>query len=247
MIKIKISRNLYVNLNSLLRVKWLKYYPVLIVHEKFERSVKWILRIIAVIGIGTSVLTIGQWYLSLGLTIIITLIEQFFEKSVFEYTTMIFQIPPPFDIDYEQWKSNGFLIPKNTQGKDLPHFGPAYQDESYAVKFFTYLRTWINNNSNDDIENNLVISLIIEPGDEYTTYIYANPARKRLEPLFKILAEENKYEKKGKKQQKFIAQSIFWHTLDFKDGYLINTSLKYITQKCHSISPLQFCSHLSFH
>ena len=227
MIKIKVSKDLYVNLNSLLRIEWRRFYPVLVVHEKFEKSVKLILRIIAAIGIGTSVLTIDHWYFSLGFALIIFLIEQFFERSVFEYTTMVFQLPPPFDIEYGQWRGNGFMIPRFPDGMDLPHFGPAYVDESYAAKFFMYLRTWINESSNDDMENNLVVSLIIEPNEEYTTYIYANPGRKRLDPIFKILAEESKYEKKGKKQQKFITQSIFWHTLDFKEGYHIKNFLKF--------------------
>jgi hypothetical protein len=225
MIKIKVSKDLYVNLNSLLRFEWRRYYPVLIVHEKFEKTVKWILRIFAAIGIGTSVLTINHWYYSLGLALIIFLIEQFFENSIFEYTTMILQPPPPFEIDYGQWKGNGFMIPKYPDGDDLPYFGPSYIDESYAIKFFKYLKTWINDNSNDDIENNLVVSLIIEPSEEYTTYIYANPGRKRLDVLFKIFAKESQYEKKGKKQQKFIAQTFYWHTLDFKEGYHIKQFL----------------------
>ena len=48
---------------------------MLVVHEKFEKSVKLILRIIAAIGIGTSVLTIDHWYFSLGFALIIFLIE----------------------------------------------------------------------------------------------------------------------------------------------------------------------------
>ena len=225
--KIKISKNLYVNLNTLVKIEWRKYYPVLVVHERFEKILKWILRIIAICGIATSIFSIPVWYISLGLAIVVALIEQFFEKTVFEYTTMVIQPFPDFELDYSQWKTNGFLIPKEKDSKDLPHFGPAFMDEKYAKNFFRYLRTWIDNNSNDDKENNLVVSIIIEPNDKYTTYIYANLGRKRLNNMFKFMNNVSKLEKYGKRQQQFITQMFYWNTLDFKDGYYIKQFLDF--------------------
>ncbi len=225
--KIKISKNLSVDSSTLIRFEWRKFYPAIIIHEKFEKVLKWTLRAIAIIGIASSVITINQWYISLGLSILIFLIEQFFEKTAIEYTTMIVQPPPDFEIDYGQWKTNGFMIPNEKNNSELAYFGPTYVDKEYAIKFFRYLRSWINNDSNDDIENNLIVSLVIEPDEEYTTYIYANLGRKRLDYMFKFLGDQSKLEKYGKRQQQFIAQMFYWNTLDFKDEYFIKKFLDF--------------------
>ena len=225
--KIKVSKNLYVNSNTLFRLEWRKFYPVLVVHEKFEKILKWILRIIAIGGIATSVISIPVWYFSLGLAIIIVLIEQFFERTIFEYTTMIVQPFPEFEIEYAQWKTNGFMLPKKKNDEDLPYFGPSYQDETYATNMFKYFTSWIDDSSNDDKDNNLIVSLIIEPNKEYTTYIYANLGRKRLDNMFKLLGDMSRLEKHGKRQQQFITQMFYWNTLDFKDGYYIKKFLEF--------------------
>ncbi|WP_304063769.1 hypothetical protein [Pedobacter glucosidilyticus] len=225
--KIKIGKDLYVNSNTLIRIEWRKWYPALVIHEKFERIVKWILRTIAFVGIATSVISISEWYLSLGFSILIFLIEQFFERTVIEYTVMVFQPPPDFEVEYGQWKTNGFMIPKEKNGVELAHFGPSYLSEEYAQKFFDYLREWVNDSSNDDKENCLVVSLVIEPNEKYTTYFYANLGRKRLDYMFKAFEDASKLEKYGKRQQNFIAQLFYWHTLDFKDGYFIKQFLDF--------------------
>lgn len=225
--KIKIGKDLYVNSNTLVRIEWRKWYPALVIHEKFEKIVKWMLRVIAFVGIATSVISINEWYLSLGLSLLIFLVEQFFERTIIEYTAMVFQPPPDFEVEYGQWKTNGFMIPKERNGIDLPHFGPSYLSEEYAEKFFNYLRSWVNDSSNDDKENCLVVSLVIEPNEKYTTYIYANLGRKRLDYMFKVIEDSSKLEKYGKRQQNFIAQFFYWNTLDFKDGYYIKQFLEF--------------------
>ncbi|MGE0566620.1 MAG: hypothetical protein AB7O73_01615 [Bacteroidia bacterium] len=199
----------------------------MVIHERFEKILKWVLRLIAFIGIATSVIAIDQWYVSLGVTILIFLIEQFFETTAIEYTTMVVQPFPDFEVKYDQWKTNGFMIPQEKNDAGLAYFGPAYADKEYAIKFFQYLRSWVNHSSNDDTENNLVISLVIEPNEEYTTYLYANPGRKRLDTMFKFMGNQSKLEKYGKRQQEFIAQMTYWNTLDFKDGYFIKKFLDF--------------------
>ncbi len=225
--KIKIAKDLYVNSNTLVRFEWRKFYPVLVVHEKFEKILKWILRIIAIGGIATSVISIPVWYLSLGFAVVIALVEQFFERTIFEYTTMVIQPFPNFELDYGQWKTNGFMIPKEKNDQYPAHFGPSYQDEYYATNMFRYFKSWIDNSSDDDKDNNLIVSLIIEPNEEYTTYIYANLGRNRLDNMFKFMRNESRLVKYGKRQQQFITQMFYWNTLDFKDGYNIKKFLEF--------------------
>lgn len=221
--KIKIAKDLYVELYTLVRVEWTKFYPVLVVHERFEKWVKWILRSLAFIGIATSVITIEQWYNSLILSIIIFLVEQFFERAIFEYTTLVIQPFPDFEIDYGQWKTNGFLLARNNT--DLSYIGPAYEDADYAKKFFSYIKMW-NSNMDEDKDNNVIISFVIEPNEKYTTYIYPNTETKKIDKFFKKAAKKNALKKYGKRQQQFVAQMIFWHTLPFRDGSFIKTFLQ---------------------
>jgi hypothetical protein len=225
--KIKVKKDLYVELNTLVSIEWKKYYPVLVVHEKFEKILKWITRIITLIGILSSVFTISPWYCSLGIAILIFLFGLFFERAILEYTTMVFQPPPHFEIDYGQWKTNGFMLPLGKNASDLAYFGPSYLNKEYAINFFKYLRTWIDNESNDDVENNLIVSLVIEPDEEYTTYIYANLGRKRLDQMFKVMKDISKMEKYGKRQQQFFSQLFYWNTLDFKEGFYIKKFLEF--------------------
>ena len=224
--KIKISENIKVDSSTLVRLEWRKLLPVLIVHEKFGNKIKWILRTIAFIGIATSLITIDKWYFSLGLSVLIFLVEQFFEKTIFEYTTFVVQPFPDFTIDYSQWKTNAFMIPMAENKEALCYVGPSYQEKEYAIKFFNYLQSW-NSGNNIDTDNNIVLSFIIEPNERYSTYLYANTGRKNLNEIFKTAAEQNKFDKYGKKQQQFVMQMVYWHTLDFKDGYYIKQFLEF--------------------
>jgi len=140
---------------------------------------------------------------------------------------MIVQPFPDFEIENGQWKTNGFMLPREKNDEDLAYFGPSYKSEIYAINMFKYFISWIDNNSQDDKDNNLVISLIIEPNEEYTTYIYANLGRKRLDYMFKFYGGLSRLEKYGKRQQQFITQMFYWNTLDFKDGFFIKKFLEF--------------------
>jgi len=225
--RLRVHKDVYVESRTLFRIEWRTFYPVLVLHERFENYLKWTLRATAVIGIATSVIAIDKWYHSLGCALLIFLIEQFFERTVIEYTTLVFQPPPGFTLDPAQWKQNGFRIPMDQDNPDLAYFGPAYVDKAYAIKFFNYLRSWIDGGGNDDVENNLVVSIVIEPNAKYTTYIYANLGRVRLKHLFKRLGDQTKLSKYGKQQQQFFQQMFYWHTLDFQEGLLINRFLNF--------------------
>ena len=82
---IKISDKLSIDSRTLIRFEWKKFYPALIVHEKYENIVKWILRSIAFVGIALSVVSIPIWFISLGIALLILGVEKFFEKIIFEY------------------------------------------------------------------------------------------------------------------------------------------------------------------
>lgn len=211
--------NWKVDSKSLVRLQWKKYYPKLIVHEKFEKPVKWVLRILTVIGIATSFLTLPYWG-GIIMTFVLFGIEQFLERTLFEYSVMILQPFPDFEIEYDQWLTNGYLLLnpeiENHDGY-LNYFGPAYADKDYAIKFFNYIRSWNQDNDKDE-ENNICISFIIESDVSYSTYLYANPDRKWLDPMFSEYQKSMQLEKYGKQQQSMVMQMVFWKNLKMKQG-----------------------------
>jgi hypothetical protein len=226
--KIKIGE-FKVDTSTLIRLEWRKYYPKLIVHEKFEKKIKWILRILFLLGIILGFVAFDP-IVGTIITLALTAVEQFLENTLFEYTTFVVQPFPDFEIDYSQWKTNGFAFTKVKDPKYPPIFGPAYKDEEYARKFFTYLKSW-NNNEGEDRDNRIVISFVKEKDETYTTYLYANPQRKNLSEMFDLVEESEQVAKYGKQQQRLVMQMIFWNNLPFKEEYMINQFWKHQSNK----------------
>jgi hypothetical protein len=206
--------NWRIDSQTLIRLEWAKYYPKLIVHEKFEKYVKWVLRILTAIGILTCFLTFS-YVIGIIITLCLFVIEQFFERTIFEYSVMIIQPFPDFEIEYDQWLTNGyFLLNPEIQGHEgyLNYFGPAYRDKDYAIKFFNYIRSW-NQGEDIDEDNNICISFILEDNETYSTYLYANTERKWLKPMFTEYEKEMQVEKYGKKLQSMTLQMVYWKNL----------------------------------
>lgn len=210
--KIKVGK-WKVDTSTFIRMEWKKPFPKLVLHEKYEKGVKWILRILTLIGIATSILTLPPIY-SLLLSIVLVLIEQFFERTIFEYSVFYISPLPDFDIDYSQWVTSGYLLLNGGNRKLLTkgyhnHFGPAYKDKNYAIKFFNYLRSW-NDNQPIDSGNNICVSLIIENDEKYSVYLYPNTHEKELDKYFSKYKEDMALKKYGKQQQELVMQTLFW-------------------------------------
>jgi hypothetical protein len=211
--------NWKVDSRTLIRLEWRKFYPKLIVHEKFEKYVKWTLRILAFIGIIISFLVL-PYYLGIVVSISLFAIQALIERTLFEYSVMIIQPFPDFEINYDQWITNGyFIFYEGIKGYEeyLNYFGPAYEDENYAYQFFSYIREW-NQNKDTDFDNNICISFIYESDVSYTTYLYANPKRKWLSESFAEEKEKKKLEKYGKEQQSMVIQMLYWKNLKMTNG-----------------------------
>lgn len=224
------------NSNSFINVEWRKGIPRLIIHEKFEKAAKWILRSVIAIGIITSILTL-EWYWSLTLAICLLALEIFIERAVFEYTTIVVQKLPDFEIDGKRWKTMGFSMTEEKHLDAPPYIGPAFDSEEYARQFFNYIKSW-NNTDKEDPENNIILSIVMEPNSTYTVFIYANPARKSLTPIFKNVEEQRKYEKFGKRHQQLVMQIKFAHNFEYKPGLWIHKFLStYSSSDTYLLTP----------
>ena len=103
---------------SFFKITLEKGIPRLHIHEKFEKHIKWVLRILLLVGIVTSVLSFQLWYLNLLFTILLVVIEQLLERVVFIFTT-IFVAPFPKSYKAEDWKGMVWGIPLDRKVRDL--------------------------------------------------------------------------------------------------------------------------------
>lgn len=204
--------NWKIDTRTLINVEWKGIIPKLIIHEKFEKIITWTLRVLTFIGIATSFLTL-PYEVSIIISILLFLIEQFFEKTLFEYTLFYIQPLPNFDIEYERWITTGYFLMQEKkyllQGH-LNYIGPAYNDKNYAEKFFTYIKSW-NNNLDEDNQNNINISIILENEKYYTMYFYPNQNKEEINHFFSKYKNSLALEKYGKRQQEMVMQIIFYH------------------------------------
>lgn len=206
--------NWKIDLRSFVRFQMNGKIPKLIIHEKFEIYVKWILRGLSFIGIATAFITL-DYVTGILVTLVIFIVEQILERTIFEYT--IFFIPefPDFEIEYDKWLSTGYYVLQEEERYLLldglhSFMGPLYEDREYAEKFFNFIKSWNNYDINDN-DNLINISIIIEENNRYTMYFYPNYSKNKLEKYFSKYKQKLALEKFGKQQQEFIMQFIFWH------------------------------------
>ena len=134
--------NWKVSLKSLISIKWEKHLPRLVLHEKYEKKVKWTLRILASSGILSSIVAFPVWYMGLSLAVLLFLIEQFFERAIFQYTSIYMQPMPDFKYDPDEWKAMSYAFPQDPDPRMLNVVGCTFRTSDYARKFFTLLKSW---------------------------------------------------------------------------------------------------------
>lgn len=193
--------------------------PNLVLHEKYERKVKFVLRLLMGVGILVSVLTIPVWYLSLAVALLLVGIELFLESTVFEYTSIYVMPMPTFTYDPEQWVGMGYAFAQDTGDLDL--VGPAFKDHSYAMEFLMLLRRW-NYEENDDNANNIHLSFILEKESQYAAYLYPDLRRQSASKFFDEIEEKSYKEKPGKRHQQLVVLFTFCKLFPFSSSSNLN-------------------------
>jgi hypothetical protein len=218
-----------ISLKSLVSVRWHNHLPRLIIHEKYENHVKWTLCILFFAGIGLSLFVFTP-YLAFPIAALIGLTGLFFQKAIFQYTTIYIQPMPDFKYDPKEWKSMVFGFAPSQ--KLLNFVGCAFSTEKTAHNFFKLLKSW-NYDKNEDKDNNICISFIVENEKEYSVYLYPNSERKTIDESFHEVEESRKYEKYGKKHQQLIMHMVFYNTFPYDS----NSQLKQFIKKQSSDCP----------
>jgi hypothetical protein len=172
--------------------------PRLHVHERFEREVKWGLRLLTVAGIVASVISFKAWYLNLLLAVMLTLVEQFLERSVFIFTTL-FLTPIPESYRPSDWCGVVWGIPAKT---GFPFIvGLAFSTQEAAGRIFPCIRAW-NYDSDEDPDDNICVSVIMDGLYDYFFFVYPNTRRRSVREY----AEEAKRKNPGKEHMELVVQ-----------------------------------------
>lgn len=143
--------------------------PHIKVNEKHEKKVKWILRVLTIIGIASSLIAFSQWYYSLIFSLVLFIIEQTFEQIIFTHAVMLVQ-PLPNNWNASKW--TGMIFATDDTNNFL---GFGFSDRKVGLDFFNTIFAW-----NEDSEINtgkIQLSLIQEDENNYSVHIYPTADR----------------------------------------------------------------------
>ena len=169
---------------TLASLKFKGKIPYVALNEKYEPYVKWLLRILTIIVIGISLFTL-PFTISIILTIFLIVVEKILENVIFQFTTLFIQPMPEYELG--SWLAMIYLFNSDTSCMKM---GMVFPDEGKAKAFLDCIRSW-NYFENNDINNNICISFIIEDGyEEYSTYIYPSYERESIMRAKEIVEKE---------------------------------------------------------
>jgi len=192
-------------IKTLVSVEIKRGIPRLIIHEKFERAVKWVLRVLAAVGIAVSAVSFRAWYYSVGVAIVILVVQQFLERTVFEYTAIHVR-PMPSRIEADQWTGVGFGFSPDGSRPDF--VGPIFRDRRYAEEIMAVIQAW-NYHEREDKNGHIHLSFIIEPTGDYSIYFYPASHRPSEDKYFDDYERETQKDKPGKRLQRIVMGVVF--------------------------------------
>jgi hypothetical protein len=196
----EIKGDWWVNWRSFIDVRWERRLPRLVVHEKYEAHVKWVLRGAAGVGILSSLLTLNR-LTAFALSVGLFAFEQLLERAIFQYTTIIITPVPTFSIDMDEITGMAFGRPGRDDPRLLDLAGFAFKRRELAERFFELLQQW-NYGEHEDRDDNIRLTFVWpNRGDGYYVCMYPNIARKGVKEHLEQWEKARAHKKPGKEQQ----------------------------------------------
>lgn len=198
--------------------------PHIKISEKYQSKIKWILRILTIVGIVSSVFAFPTWYYSLIFSLVLFIIEQVFEQIIFTHTIMLVQ-PLPQNWDGSKW--TGMIMASN--GKDL-FLGFGFSDKNVGTDFFNTLFAW--NEEKDVNDSNIQLSLVQEDKDNYSVHIYPTAQRTFVRENYNL--HERNFDKRknaGKELNVLVTQMCFCKVFPMSP----NCAYNYLKSNTHNI------------
>ena len=142
--------------------------------------------------------------------------QQFFERTLFEYTA-IHVSPMPFRYEPKQWIGVAFAFSADGEAPDI--VGPAFQDRAYAEEISSVIKSW-NYGQDEDRNDFIRLSFIIEGPDDYSIYIYPARNRPSVREFFENYEVEAKEDKQGKRLMRLVVFMTFSKVFPRKNSLL---------------------------
>ncbi len=195
-----------ISLRSLVSLRWKNGLPRLVVHEKYEPVIKWVLRILTAVSVLSGLVALTPVG-GLALGVVLLVVEQFFERAVFEYSTIYVLPHPDFPFRSESWVEMAYALPADRVGfldRELPSIcALAFDDRDQAHGVMRLLHSWATGPDGNGV-NNLVLSFVFEDFGGYSVYVYPDLASRDLKSLFEETRQLQLEEKLTKKQQELV-------------------------------------------
>ena len=213
-----------IRLRSVVSLRWEKRRPRLVVHEKYEKAVRWSVWTLTGIGVLSSVVVFAKWYAALAFAVLLLAVTVLLQKAVFQFTSIYVQPLPDFEYDPAQWKAMAFAVLPVPKEDMLNVVGCAFASPEYADRFFSLLKAW-NYGQPEDRDNNICLSFIVESDSQYSVYIYPNPRRESVNEFFDAAGEEQQQRKPGKRHQELVMQMVFCKRFPYSKESSLNMFL----------------------
>ena len=198
--------------------RWNGKLPKLVLHEKHEGKIKWGMRVLTVIGVATSLITLPTLF-GFGLSVSLVVLEVFLESTLFYYTSLYVTALPDFRYEPDKWLAMVYVSfgPPTPNSEKI--VGLVFSDKEYARSFFDLLRAW-NNGSNEDTENNIQLSFITDE-DIYYVYLYPSIEKTSIKQAFAKAKRQGRFKKYGKEHLGIVMQMIICHGFETAGHYAL--------------------------
>lgn len=219
--------------HGIFSIEWQNGLPRFRMPDKFERPVRWTVRVLTAIGILLSYPVFNNWRITMLVAVALVGLQQFLERTIFEFMLMYIEPMPDFELAVKRWTGMGHAFPDSSHGQDtsrmLDVIGPVFDSEEYARKVFDLFRQW-NYDSNDDTDNNICVSFIFESDSFYSLYIYPNKERRSVVDFFEKGTVEYRKRTPHNQPKKLIVQIVMLRGFSFGPKSPVNVFASNFTQ-----------------
>lgn len=195
--------------------------PRLFLHEKHEKRVRWLIRVLTAVGVALTVVTL-PWYFALAISLGLVGAEAFLERTLFYYSSMYIG-NMLLDYDPNEWVGTVIVSigePADPRSKKI--VGVWLRTEAFAQRFFEVLQSWTG--TDDCTQGDLQLTFIVDE-DQYFVFLYCDPMRASFKQMADKLSEEMRLEKYGKEHFPLAMFQILCKGFDTSKGFALGMFL----------------------
>lgn len=218
-------------------LRWEKGLPRLVLSARWERPLRWIIRLLGVTGILIALLGL-QPLPGVAVAIGLVAADWFLEHSIFRFVAIHVTPLPDFEYDPAQWTSMAYLFEGQPPAGTPIGIGFVFRDAEYAKKFFELLRAW-NFGDTEDRNDNITFSAIIDE-ERYWIYLYPSFHRRPVRSSWRRVRGRAWRAGKAREPLLLIMTMVICHEFSTMQGY----SLGHLADRYRDGQPVQLIPFL---